>query len=109
MLEFITTLKQRYQIIQSGLVDTSTQWSTFQTCIEQLTLIESFLHKGQLIEQKRAALNIAVIGPTQSGKSTLVNLLLNQQAAGVSPLAGFTVHPQGFALNLNKDVFFDFS
>ena len=104
MLEFITTLKQRYQIIQSGLVDTSTQWSTFQTCIEQLTLIESFLHKGQLIEQKRAALNIAVIGPTQSGKSTLVNLLLNQQAAGVSPLAGFTVHPQGFAMNVNTDV-----
>ena len=104
MLEFITTLKQRYQIIQSGLAESSTQWTVFQACIEQLTLIESFLHKGQLIEQRRAALNVAVIGPTQSGKSTVVNLLLNQQAAEVSPLAGFTVHPQGFAMGLSRDV-----
>ena len=104
MLKFITTLRQRYQIIQSGLAEQSTQWTAFQACIEQLTLIESFLHKGQLKEQERAAINIAVIGPTQSGKSTVVNLLLNQQAAGVSPLAGFTVHPQGFALGLSAGV-----
>ena len=104
MLKFISTLKQRYQIIQSGFAEESTQWTAFQACIEQLTLIESFLHKGHLITQKRAALNIAVIGPTQSGKSTVVNLLLNQEVAGVSPLAGFTVHPQGFAVDLNADV-----
>lgn len=104
MLEFITTLKQRYQIIQSGLAEASTQWTAFQACIEQLTLIESFLHKAQLVRQRKAALNIAVIGPTQSGKSTIVNLLLNQQAAGVSPLAGFTVHPQGFSIDLSADV-----
>lgn len=41
--------------------------------------------------------HIAVLGPTQTGKSTVVNLLLGQPAAGVSPLAGFTVHPRGFA------------
>ncbi len=104
MLEFITNLKQRYLIIQSGLAEESTQWIAFQACIEQLILTESFLHKGQLIEQRRAALNIAVIGPTQSGKSTVVNLLLNQEAAGVSPLAGFTVHPQGFAIDLSADI-----
>ncbi len=104
MLEFITTLKQRYQVIQFSLVEQSTQWLAFQASIEQLILIESFLHKGQLIEQRRAALNIAVIGPTQSGKSTIANLLLNQEVAGVSPLAGFTVHPQGFAIALNDDV-----
>ena len=40
---------------------------------------------------------IAVLGPTQTGKSTVVNLLLGVTAAAVSPLAGFTVHPQGFA------------
>ena len=103
MLEFITNLKQRYQIIQSGLSEEGTQWTVFQACIEQLTLIESFLHKGQLIEQRRLPINIAVIGPTQSGKSTVVNLLLNQDAAGVSPLAGYTVYPQGFAVDLNAD------
>jgi len=39
---------------------------------------------------------LAVIGPTQAGKSTVVNLLLGRAVAGVSPLAGFTVHPQAF-------------
>jgi GTPase SAR1 family protein len=41
---------------------------------------------------------VAVMGPTQVGKSTVVNLLLGRRAAEVSPLAGFTIHPQGFAL-----------
>ncbi len=40
--------------------------------------------------------NLVVIGPTQSGKSTLVNLLLGRRVAQASPLAGFTRHPQGF-------------
>lgn len=39
---------------------------------------------------------VAVLGPTQTGKSTVVNLLLGEAAAEVSPLAGFTVHPHGF-------------
>jgi GTPase Era involved in 16S rRNA processing len=103
MLEFITTLKQRYLSIQSGLNQHSSQWTSYQACIEQLTLIEAFLHKGSLIEQRQHPLHVAVIGPTQSGKSTITNLLLNQEAAGVSPLAGFTVHPQGFAVNLAVD------
>jgi GTPase SAR1 family protein len=42
---------------------------------------------------------IAVLGPTQVGKSTVVNLLLGQRVAEVSPLAGFTIHPQGFAVD----------
>jgi len=103
MLEFISTLKQRYQTIQLGLVGQSTQWSNYQACIEQLMLIEAFLHKGRLIENKAHPIHIAVIGPTQSGKSTLVNLLLKQEAAGVSPLAGFTVHPQAFSVDLSND------
>lgn len=39
---------------------------------------------------------VVVFGPTQSGKSTAVNLLLGHTAAGVSPLAGHTVHAQAF-------------
>lgn len=39
---------------------------------------------------------LVVIGPTQSGKSTLVNLLLGGALAEASPLAGFTRHAQGF-------------
>jgi len=104
MLEFISTLKQRYQAIQLGLVGQSTQWINYQACIEQLMLIEAFSHKGHLINNKIHPVHIAVVGPTQSGKSTLVNLLLNQEAAGVSPLAGFTVHPQAFSVDLPSDV-----
>lgn len=40
---------------------------------------------------------LAVLGPTQTGKSTVVNLLVERTAAEVSPLAGFTVHAQAFA------------
>lgn len=43
---------------------------------------------------------IAVLGPTQVGKSTVVNLLVGAAVAEVSPLAGFTVHPSAFALGL---------
>ena len=39
---------------------------------------------------------IGLLGPTQAGKSSMVNWLLGGQYASVSPLAGFTVHPQGF-------------
>ena len=39
---------------------------------------------------------VAVLGPTQTGKSTVVNLLLDASVADISPLAGFTIHPQGF-------------
>ncbi len=46
---------------------------------------------------------VAVIGPTQVGKSTSVNLLLGLDAATVSPLAGFTRHPQGFGLDIDSD------
>lgn len=47
-------------------------------------------------------LQIAVVGPTQVGKSSLVNLLLGETRAKVSPLAGYTVHPQGFPLNVQE-------
>ncbi len=41
---------------------------------------------------------VAILGPTQVGKSTVVNLLCGADAATVSPLAGFTVHACAFAL-----------
>ncbi len=40
---------------------------------------------------------VVVIGPTQAGKSTIVNLLLAAEAATASPLAGYTRHAQGFS------------
>jgi GTPase SAR1 family protein len=95
MLEFIRLLKQRYHSASSAAGNDEN--GGYLHCLEQLSLAEAFIGKGQLIQaQPNHAVQIAVIGPTQAGKSSLVNLLLNRDVAGVSPLAGFTVHPQGF-------------
>ncbi len=39
---------------------------------------------------------VAIVGPTQAGKSSVVNLLIGHNGAKASPLAGFTRHAQGF-------------
>jgi GTPase Era involved in 16S rRNA processing len=95
MLEFIQLLKQRYQSVLSQQGNEARS-SVYQQRIDQLILAEAFIRKGQLLNKTAQPLQIAVIGPTQTGKSSLVNVLLNQPVAGVSPLAGYTVHPQGF-------------
>jgi GTPase SAR1 family protein len=72
--------------------------------LTSLTLAGAALR--ELAEAERGAgrpPQIAVLGPTQVGKSTVVNLLLGQRVAEVSPLAGYTVHPQGFAVDGGDD------
>lgn len=69
----------------------------------QLSLI---LAQGLLLRQSAAlegchlGHQTLVLGPTQAGKSTLVNLLLGGNHATASPLAGFTRHAQGFGPSL---------
>ncbi len=53
-------------------------------------------YAGLTADENARPYHVAVLGPTQTGKSTLVNLLVGCRAAEVSPLAGFTVHAQGF-------------
>ena len=66
--------------------------------LNSLQLADAVLSKCRLIQTAPShALQLVVTGPTQSGKSSLVNLLLDTEAAGVSALAGYTVHAQGFA------------
>ena len=104
MLEFIQLLNQRYQSVLAQLDNKHSQYFEYQQRIEQLLYGEAFLRKGQLIaDQPRFPLQIAVIGPTQVGKSSVVNLLLNSSVAGVSPLAGYTVHAQGFSHRLQPE------
>lgn len=104
MLEFIQLLKQRYQTVQAQLDKKSPHFFEYLQRMEQLLYAEAFIRKGRLIEDKpNFPLQIAVIGPTQAGKSSIVNLLLNASLAGVSPLAGYTVHAQGFCHELNLD------
>jgi GTPase Era involved in 16S rRNA processing len=100
MLEFIQILKQRYQTVLSQFSSRNPLLSEYQQRIEQLIYAEAFIRKGQLLDaEKQCPLQIAVIGPTQVGKSSVVNLLLDSDLAGVSPLAGYTVHPHGFCNN----------
>lgn len=102
MLDFISLLRQRYQLLLSKMDDKSAVGIIFQQRLEQLIFAEAFIRKGDILEANfNLPLQIAVIGPTQAGKSTLCNLLLNNPLAGVSPLAGYTVHPQGFCAGVS--------
>lgn len=104
MLEFIQLLKQRYQSVLAQLDRKSPLYIEYQQRAEQLLYAEAFLRKGLLIHDfPECPLQIAVIGPTQAGKSSIVNVLLNDTLAGVSPLAGYTVHAQGFCHRVTSD------
>lgn len=97
MLEFIQILKQRYQQVISQLDSRDNQLTDYLLHVEQLIYAEAFIRKGHLLtEDKQFPLQIAVIGPTQAGKSSVVNLLTGSDVADVSPLAGHTVHPHGY-------------
>lgn len=96
MLEFIQLLNQRYQTVLSQPGNGASKIG-YQQRIDQLILAEAFMRKGRLINSTpEHPLQMAIVGPTQAGKSSLVNVLLNTSVAGVSPLAGYTIHPQGF-------------
>jgi hypothetical protein len=60
-----------------------------------LALAESIL-RGPARPTGARPVHVAVIGPTQTGKSSIVNALLGAPAAEVSPLAGYTIHPHAF-------------
>ncbi len=101
MLDFVRLLKRRYQSILDHTRDREPRNSHGKDCLSSLCLSEAFLEKGDLLRRHpNLPLQFAVIGPTQAGKSSVVNLLLAQEYATVSPLAGFTTFPQGFALGL---------
>lgn len=68
-----------------------------------LRLVDACHDKVMLSEQyPDHPLQIGIVGPTQAGKSTLVNLITQSNAAGVSARAGYTVHAQGFGLNVTE-------
>ena len=68
-----------------------------------LRLADASLDKQKLnLAHPDHPLQVVIVGPTQAGKSTLCNLLLDTNVAGISALAGFTVHAQGFAANVEE-------
>jgi len=97
MNTFIHILRQRYaSVIEHRPMDADQQHEAAST-LNALRLADAVLKKIKLNqEQPEHAPHIGILGPTQSGKSTLVNLLFRSESAGVSALAGYTVHAQGF-------------
>jgi GTP-binding protein EngB required for normal cell division len=103
MLSFLRLLKQRYESVLRHLPEEEAlRRRELRAVLQSLTFAEAFLEKGELNRaHPEHPPQVAVLGPTQAGKSSVLNWLLGTTLATVSPLAGFTVHPQGFALDLN--------
>lgn len=103
LLSCVRLIKQRYESVARSVRDQARATELANNLIS-LRLAEAFLEKSELVRRFRDhPPQIAVIGPTQAGKSSVVNLLLGGKLARVSPLAGSTVHPQGFCLNLDPE------
>ncbi|MCB1755513.1 MAG: GTPase domain-containing protein, partial [Gammaproteobacteria bacterium] len=104
MLNFIRQLKDRYLREIENLSKDSPQLRPLRDNLSALRLAEAALLKQQLnLENPGHPLQIAVLGPTQAGKSTLLNFLTGSESAGVSALAGFTVHAQAYTVGVEPD------
>lgn len=57
----------------------------------------TLLRRKELQDNHKAIRHVVVVGPTQVGKSTIVNHLAGVECAGVNALAGYTRHAQGFS------------
>jgi hypothetical protein len=104
MLSFLRLLKQRYESVLRQLGDEDEpRRQDLRRNLQSLVFAEAFLEKGELNRtDPNHPLQISILGPTQAGKSSVINWLLDRNLAEVSPLAGFTVHPQGFAVNVES-------
>lgn len=69
-----------------------------RTCLWTKLLIEKQICLQTGIDRPRV---IALFGPTNAGKSTIVNLLLGQPLAPMSATARHTQHPTLFAANVH--------
>lgn len=101
MRDFLTVLLRRYRdeltsASAEEVVDDQYLADLGQS-ITSLVLADSALAKADLCEQApELPLQIVVVGPTQVGKSSVVNWLVKRQLAVASAVAGFTVHCQGY-------------
>ncbi len=105
MLSFIRRLKQSYErVLKHVPADDESRFLELRRNLQSISFGEAVLEKGELNRtRENHPLQVAVLGPTQAGKSSVINWLLEKKLAEVSPLAGFTVHPQGFYINLSPD------
>lgn len=96
---FIRALLPGYQAARAGvapLADASADQRVTELLLAEAAVRYACLGSGRTRRRPR---QVAVLGPTQTGKSTVVNSILGAPLAEVSPLAGFTIHPQGFPVH----------
>jgi GTP-binding protein EngB required for normal cell division len=99
--QLLPWLIQRYTQVLKATKSANKHWVSN---LNSLRLAEAAFLKAELIQNHpQHPLQLLILGPTQAGKSTLVNLVLDNSAAGISALAGFTVHAQGFATNCDPE------
>ena len=100
MLDLISLLRIRYESVLSATKPGDERGRRLLgDNLQSLAFAEAFLERLAISQHHpEYPLQIAVIGPTQAGKSTIINELLQSKAAEPSPLAGYTIHPQGFSV-----------
>ena len=93
MHQFISRLIRRnHELLSEDSSDTDAR-----ALLTTQAIAQNALHRLALYKDTDATPpQIVVVGPTQAGKSTVVNILLQQHLAEASAQAGFTVHCQGF-------------
>lgn len=103
LLSFIRLLKQRHESVLRRLsAPEKARGQDLRRNLQSLAFTEAYLEKHELDRtHPEHPPQIAILGPTQAGKSSAVNWLLGRNLAKVSPLAGYTVHPQGFAVEVD--------
>jgi len=95
----IQILLARYRELISNADKPNPDWVNHYN---DLRLVDACLDKVALSQNHPDhPMQIGIVGPTQAGKSTLVNLITDSNAAGVSARAGYTVHAQGFGMGLS--------
>jgi ethanolamine utilization protein EutP (predicted NTPase)/GTPase SAR1 family protein len=82
----------------------SEQTDELQASLSSLVLARTALIKRELRQQSNVPAQVVVVGPTQVGKSSLVNWLLGTDVAGASARASHTVHCSGYATGLGDEL-----
>ena len=99
MYQFISQLIRRNrELLQDDKhTDANAADTEIRAVLTTQAIAQNALRRMELLRDGQAIPpQIVVVGPTQVGKSTVANILLQQRLAESSAEAGFTVHCQGF-------------
>jgi tRNA modification GTPase len=88
LLELMALTEAHLDFADEG--DVSPQATTAPALASLITDIESALATAPVAERIRHGLTIAIVGPPNAGKSSLLNALARREVAIVTPLAGTT-------------------